>query len=79
MQYIIPLDIEQLISDQLSKGRYANVDEILRKALQALQRLDDDSAAIQEAVDDWKRGDDGVGLDQAFAMVREEFGQRPAE
>jgi putative addiction module CopG family antidote len=73
----IPLDIQDLIAAQLATGRYRNEDEVLREALRALQELSDDGAAVQEAIDAWRAGDDGLALDQAFDLVRKDFAEKP--
>jgi putative addiction module CopG family antidote len=65
-------DVQQLIADHLASGRYANQDEVLRDALLTLREVDDEVAAIQSAIDEWRSGDHGVTLDEAFASVRAE-------
>ena len=73
MQYPIPPDVQDLIAAQLATGRYQNEDEVLREALRALQEASDDAAAVQDAIDAWKVGDDGLPLDQAFDLVRKDL------
>ena len=65
MQYPIPPDVQDLIAAQLATGRYQNEDEVLREALRALQEASDDAAAVQDTIDAWKAGDDGLPLDQS--------------
>jgi putative addiction module CopG family antidote len=77
MQYPIPPDVQDLIAAQLATGRYQNEDEVLREALRALQDTSDDAAAVQDAIDAWKAGDDGLPLDQAFDLVRKDFAGKP--
>lgn len=77
MQYPIPPDVQDLIAAQLATGRYQNEDEVLREALRALQEASDDAAAVQDAIDAWKVGDDGLPLDQAFDLVRKDFAGKP--
>jgi len=77
MQYPIPPDVQDLIAAQLATGRYQNEDEVLREALRALQAASDDTAAVQDAIDAWKAGDDGLPLDQAFDLIRKDFVGKP--
>ena len=77
MQYPIPPDVQDLIAAQLATGRYQNEDEVLREALRALQEARDDAAAVLDAIDAWKAGDDGLPLDQAFDLVRKDLVGKP--
>lgn len=77
MQYPLPPDVQDLIAAQLATGRYQNEDEVLREALRALQEASDDAKAVQDAIDAWKTGDDGLPLDQAFDLVRKDFAGKP--
>lgn len=79
MNYSFPPDVQQLIAQRMALGCYVNEDDVLRDALRVLQEVDDDAAAIQVAIDDWKNGDDGVPLDQAFESVRSEFHRQSSE
>ena len=72
MHYAFPPDVQQLIAGRLASGRYANEDDVLRDALQALEEIDDDATAVQAAIDEWQSGDEGLPLDDAFERVREE-------
>lgn len=77
MPYPIPRDVQDLIAAQLATGRYQNEDDVLREALRALQEASDDVTAVQDAIDAWKAGDDGLPLDQAFDSVRKDCLGRP--
>lgn len=77
MPYPIPRDVQELIAAQLASGRYQNEGEVLRAALRALQEASEDVAAVQDAIDAWKAGDDGLPLDQAFDLVRKDLLGRP--
>ena len=79
MPYAFPPDVQQLIAPRMASGCYANEDDVLRDALRVLQDVDGDAAAIQVAIDEWKNGDDGMPLDQAFEEVRSEFHRRSSE
>jgi putative addiction module CopG family antidote len=73
MDYTIPTDVQQLIAGQIAAGHYSTADEVLRDALWTLQEVEDDAAAVQAAIDDWRNGDEGLPLDEAFGSVRAEF------
>ena len=78
MHYSFPPDVQQLVASQMASGRYIDEDEVLRDALRVLQQVDHDAAAIQEAIDDWSNGDQGLPLDQAFEAIRTEFRRKPS-
>jgi len=70
MSYPFPSDLLQMVQTHLSTGRYSSEDELLRDALQALAAREEDYVAIQQAIDEWKNGDDGVPLGEAFDRLR---------
>lgn len=70
MSYAFPPDLQQLVAAQLSSGHYANEDELLREALRALSEEDEDLAAVREAIAEWRAGDQGTPLAEAFDEVR---------
>lgn len=74
----IPPDVQRAIDARLATGRYATPDDVLRDAFRALDSEDDDVSAIQEAVDAWQRGDEGLPLDEAFDQVRRSIRRDPA-
>jgi putative addiction module CopG family antidote len=74
MSYALPPDVQQLVATQLATGGYRSEDEVLRDALRALSAEQDDLEAVQEAVAEWRAGDEGVPLDAAFAAIREKHG-----
>ena len=71
MPYTIPPDVETLVAHQMSTGRYQTEDDVLRSALEALTQLDEDLAAVQAAVDDWRQGDLGLPLNEVMRRIRE--------
>lgn len=71
MPFIVPLDVEELVVNQVASGRYRSGDEVLRSAMQALAQADEDVIAIQDAVNEWHRGDEGIALDEGFKKIRE--------
>ncbi len=71
MPIVVPQDVQEMVARQMASGRYRSDEEVLRSALQALEEIDDDSLAIQEAVDGWRRGEPGTPLAEAFRQVRE--------
>ncbi len=56
MSYQFPPDVEQRIRDQIALGNYANEDEVLRDALEALDARNADLAAIRAGVEDMEAG-----------------------
>ncbi len=56
MSYPFPPDLEQRIGFHLKSGNYVNEDEVIRDALTALERQQEEVAAIQEGIDDWQAG-----------------------
>lgn len=71
MSIIVPQDVEVMVARQLASGRYHSDQEVLRSAMLALEELDEDFAAIEEAVDSWRRGELGTPLADAFRQIRE--------
>jgi putative addiction module CopG family antidote len=54
----------------MASGKYASEDELLRSALRALAEDEQDLDAVREALADWRAGDPGVPLEDAFAAIR---------
>ena len=71
MTYPFPPDLQDLIQIQMSTGGYDTEDDLLRAALQSLSEEQEDLAAVKQAVAELEMGDEGVTLDEAFAIVRE--------
>jgi|GEM_PF-966076 len=80
MPYSFPPDLNELVCEHMSSGKYASEDELLRAALQALTEEEEDLAAVRESISDWLAGDPGVPLDAAFAAIRARHqpGQAPS-
>ncbi|MBA3312941.1 MAG: type II toxin-antitoxin system ParD family antitoxin [Planctomycetaceae bacterium] len=74
MAYQFPPDIRELVGEQMASGQYRSEDEVLRDALRALSEEAQDLAAVQVAVAEWKAGDEGMPLDQAFEAIRKKHG-----
>jgi putative addiction module CopG family antidote len=70
MLYSFPPDLRKLIELRLDSGRYSTEDEVLRDALRALAEEDEDLVAVREAVAEWRAGDVGTPLAEAFEQVR---------
>lgn len=71
MSIVVPHDVEEMVARQIANGRYRTDEEVLRSAMLALEEIDADYVAIQEAVDSWRRGEPGIPLAEAFRQVRE--------
>ena len=66
-------EIEQQVKHRVATGRYASEEAVLREALAALADQEDDFEAVQEAVDAWRGGDEGIPLEEAFAQIRTKY------
>ncbi|MBC7967629.1 MAG: hypothetical protein H7Z17_17075 [Fuerstia sp.] len=71
MPYQLSADIERLVEDRIATGAYSNPEEVLQAALETLQQSDADLAKIQEAIDEWQAGDEGLPLNEAFVLIHE--------
>jgi putative addiction module CopG family antidote len=70
MSLVVPPDVEALVAQQVASGRYPSEGDVLRSAMHALTEIDEDLAAVQEALAEWRAGDPGVPLDEAIRAVR---------
>lgn len=77
----LPPDVDEAIRRRIASGRYASPDEVMRAALRALERDEEDKARKLAALDaPIERGiaDADAGrvlpLDEAFARVRKDLG-----
>jgi Arc/MetJ-type ribon-helix-helix transcriptional regulator len=68
--YPFPHDVQEAIGEHMASGKYACEDDLLRDALKALAEIEEDAAAVREAIAQWQGGDVGVPLDEAIATVR---------
>jgi len=58
----------------MASGKYASEDELLRCAIGALVEEEQDLDAVRKALNEWRAGDPGVPLDDAFDAVRGRHG-----
>lgn len=70
MPYQFPLDLQEIVGEQMESGEYTSEDELLRDALRALAEEQEDLAAVREAIAEWRAGDQGIPLDAAFSAIR---------
>ena len=70
MPYAFPRDVERLVETGMASGKYATEDDLLRDALSALSAESAELEAIGPAIAEWRAGDQGVPLAQAFDDVR---------
>jgi len=68
--YPFPSDVQQLVNAHLASGRYSTEDDVLRDALRALTEEEEGLIAVREAIDEWRAGDEGIPLAEAFDRVR---------
>jgi putative addiction module CopG family antidote len=52
MSYQLPPDLEAVVQKYVTSGGYASADDVLRGALAALSRQDQEVLAIQEGIED---------------------------
>ena len=74
MVYQFPPDIQELIHERMASGQYSSEDELLRDALRSLREEAEDLEAVQQAIDDWRAGDEGVPVHEAFDALRKKHG-----
>lgn len=70
-------DIQELIGAHMSTGHYASEEDVLRKALMALEDAEEDLTAVREAIADYEAGVPSTPLDEAFASLRRKHGLEP--
>jgi putative addiction module CopG family antidote len=70
MHYSFPPDLRELVAARLASGRYSTEDELLRDALRALEEEDEDLIAVRDAISEWRAGDQGTPLAEAFDEIR---------
>ena len=56
MPYQLPPDLESEFAHRMSLGHYADMDQVLRQALSALDARNREVAAIQEGIDAMEQG-----------------------
>jgi putative addiction module CopG family antidote len=70
MSYAFPHDVHTLIQARLTSGQYQSEDDVLRDALRALSEEEEDLTAVREAIHQWRAGDEGIPLAEAFNEIR---------
>jgi Arc/MetJ-type ribon-helix-helix transcriptional regulator len=70
MLYPFPPDLRELVAARLASGNYRTEDELLGDALRALDEENEDLAAVRDAIAEWRAGDEGTPLAEAFEEVR---------
>jgi putative addiction module CopG family antidote len=74
MPYPFPPDLQTLLREQMASGKYASEDELLRSALRALAEEEQDLDAVRESLAEWRAGDPGALLEDAFDAIRGRHG-----
>lgn len=72
MIHKIPDDVQAAIDAKVASGEYADEETVLREAMARLTEFDEDVAKVQEAIDHWQAGDEGMPVEETFEMVRRE-------
>jgi len=70
MSYPFSADLQKQIQFRLASGGYSSEEDLLRDALLALDEEDVDLHAVREAIADWRAGDEGAPLKDAFNEIR---------
>jgi putative addiction module CopG family antidote len=74
VSYEFPSDVRQMIADRMAAGAYGSEDDVLREALRALEHEENHLHLLQEAIEQWRAGDEGVPLAEAFHSIRAKYG-----
>jgi putative addiction module CopG family antidote len=74
MPYPFPPDLQTLVVEQMASGKYASEDELLRSALRALAEEEQDLDAVRESLAEWRAGDPGAPVQEAFDSIRGRHG-----
>lgn len=69
-----PPDVDEQVKCHLATGQYSSEDDVLRSALRALKRQEEDLVAIREALRDLDAGDRGTPFDEFVDEFRREKG-----
>ena len=64
MAHQFPPDVEEQLRERMATGQYDSEEDVLREALRALKRQDEDLTAVKEAIADMEAGDRGVPFEQ---------------
>ena len=71
MSYPFPPELDKLVKQQLATGEFKSEDELLLTALRTLEVEQSDWAAVEESLKSLDNGEQGVSLEEAFAVVRQ--------
>ncbi len=66
----IPDDVQAAIDEKVASGQYADEETVLREAMASLDEFDENVAKVQEAIDDWQAGDEGIPVEEAIKIIR---------
>jgi putative addiction module CopG family antidote len=66
----LPPELETLVRNRMATGNYESEEDLIRRALVALENEEDDLRAVEQAIREWHEGDAGIPIDDAFAAVR---------
>lgn len=72
MSHLVPTALHDDIQARVSAGGYASEEALLRDALRALdeEEEEEDLKAAKAAVAEWRAGDEGLPLKEAFDEIR---------
>jgi putative addiction module CopG family antidote len=70
MAHEFPPDVEEQLEERVASGRYPSKADVIREALLALKRQDDDLMAVRDAIADMEAGDRGQPFDEFVEEFR---------
>jgi putative addiction module CopG family antidote len=76
MAHQFPPDVEEQLRERMASGQYESEVDVLRDALRALKRQNNDMAAIREAISDMEAGDRGRPFEDFVAEFRNKYNIR---
>jgi len=74
MTFSLPPDLESFVLGQMATGQYETEEDLFRSAFHALAERDEDLAAVNEAIDEWRAGDLGSPVDEVVDAIRRKHG-----
>jgi Arc/MetJ-type ribon-helix-helix transcriptional regulator len=75
MSYQFPPDLQEVVKSCMAAGSYATEDDLLRDALDALAAEREELEAVEAAIAEWRGGDPGRPVSEAFDKLRQSISQ----
>lgn len=77
MAYAFPREVRELVNSAMAGGRYSTEDDLLRDALESLIAESIEVQSIEAAIVEWRNGDVGMPISDAFQAIREQSKSPP--